>query len=89
MIFLNLKQVNPFGRMISATCAISGAPGALHGIARIFNDAREAAEALAAAGIADHRYAMPLTAVQSGYGSFLEIRETEAERLNLLQRNED
>ena len=90
MIFLNLRRANPsgFGSIVVATCAISGSPGALHGMTRTFSDIHEVAEALAAAGVADHRYSMPMTAVRSGYGSFLEISEAEADHLNLLQRND-
>ncbi len=85
VIFLNLKQVNPFGRMLSAVCAISGPPGSLHGVARTFIDINDLTDAFESAGIAHPRYATPLTAVRSGYGCFLEISETEAHRLNLLQ----
>jgi hypothetical protein len=83
MIFLNFRPQVQFGP-IECYCAISGNSNGTRGLFRTFSSKAELTETLAKAGIDESRYNVQLTAVASGYGSFLQIDLEEARELKLI-----
>jgi hypothetical protein len=83
--FLFNLRYEPQREKLIASCPIVGQTEGFRGVVRTFKSEDEVVSALDAAGIANERYQTALSQVRSVWGSFFEISQCEAQKLDILQ----